>query len=417
MGAVSEGEKRAYATLVRCDRRREQRRRLDRGHSAGRCRCGAGECRHGGRCGRARGRVRRRRRGARRRCFRRGARIPPRSRSRSPCARSDPASRGRRRPPDRCRRQTRCVSGRRGTSARPQQSSRRAVTPTQPRRRLRAGGCPGGSSTSSIHRRRCGWRRWRTHCALPGSIPGSTRSPRSRTRELLRLSGFDSPARLEEVARSLYDEEERARILRAAAAAWWAELRLLGVLSRTGPGEGPAAVRLQADAVGELLPKNPARPSDLVESLDALLPVHERLRLALADRMTDTVAGSGVNHPEILALAEASGLPTQHEIVVVKALQERRRELAQGVLRNIRDLNTKKVKVAVPEGLAKHGPDRPAPIRRPGRGRSHRSRSTRRATAASAGSARRANAGRWRRLSTRSRLSRRQTGWQRSTRS
>jgi hypothetical protein len=103
----------------------------------------------------------------------------------------------------------------------------------------------------------------------------------SPTDELLRLSGIESREQLEALTRTLYDAEERRRILSGAAAAWRSELRLLGILSRTSPVEGRAAIRLQAEAVDAMLPLNLSSPTELRPSLADLLPGRESLRAAL----------------------------------------------------------------------------------------------------------------------------------------
>ena len=76
--------------------------------------------------------------------------------------------------------------------------------------------------------------------------------------ELVRLGELDGGAELEALARSVYDREEQARILRGAAVAWRTELVLLGVLVRTTTGQPRAAIRAQADAVEHILPVGPS---------------------------------------------------------------------------------------------------------------------------------------------------------------
>lgn len=173
------------------------------------------------------------------------------------------------------------------------------------------------------------------------------------TDELLRISGVESHEQLEALTRTLYDAEERRRILTAAAAAWRSELRLLGILSRTSPTEGRAATRLQAEAVDAILPFNPSSPTELKPSLTDLLPGHESLQLTLSERLTDSVSARGADRNELLALADVHGLTTAHVSAVLQALQVPRRELARQMRESIGAMNDRGLRVAVPAGLGR----------------------------------------------------------------
>ena len=188
----------------------------------------------------------------------------------------------------------------------------------------------------------------------------------SPTNELLRLSGVESHERLEALTRTLYDAEERRRILSSAAAAWRSELRLLGILARTSPVEGRAAIRLQAEAVDAVLPLNPSSPTELRPSLADLLPGHESLQRVLYERLTDSVSARGADRAELLTVGDEHGLATAHAAAVVQALQAPRRELARQVRENISAMNDRGLRVEVPDGLGRPTPrpDRPAKRRK-----------------------------------------------------
>ncbi len=176
--------------------------------------------------------------------------------------------------------------------------------------------------------------------------------------EFLRLSGFEGREQLEARMRALYDPEERRRILTGMAAAWRSELRLLGILLRTSPVEGRAAIRLQAEAVDAVLPVNSSSPTELRPSLVDVLPRHELFQRVLYEWLSDSVSAPGVERTQLFALADEHGIATGHEAAVVQALQAPRRELARQVRENIGAMKDQGLRVAVPKGL---GP----PARRP----------------------------------------------------
>ncbi|MEJ7875896.1 MAG: hypothetical protein WKF62_04480, partial [Solirubrobacterales bacterium] len=104
--------------------------------------------------------------------------------------------------------------------------------------------------------------------------------------ELLRISDLGDSEALEGIVSSLYDVEERRRILSAAAASWRDELRLLAILASTGPGEGRAAIAARAEEIDKVLPRSPAAPPDLIPFVERL-PAGARGAGARAERADD----------------------------------------------------------------------------------------------------------------------------------
>ena len=182
--------------------------------------------------------------------------------------------------------------------------------------------------------------------------------------ELLRISGVGDREALEDAVNALYDPEERQRILSAVAAGWRDELRLLAILAATAPGQGRATIAARAEEVDKVLPRAPAKPSELVPFVDRLLPEQKDLVLELTRRMTDSVVGSMPDRSEVLAIAERHGMATAHAPTVLQGLERGVREAIRRVQDNIAELTAKEVRVAVPEGLA---PPPPKPIKPPRR--------------------------------------------------
>lgn len=58
----------------------------------------------------------------------------------------------------------------------------------------------------------------------------------------------------------LFSEEERRRFLSERAAMWRREIRLLAVLTRTGPADTRTAIRSHDEAVAAILSENPSSP-------------------------------------------------------------------------------------------------------------------------------------------------------------
>ncbi|MEJ7783769.1 MAG: DUF3883 domain-containing protein [Solirubrobacteraceae bacterium] len=180
------------------------------------------------------------------------------------------------------------------------------------------------------------------------------------TNELLRLGGIDGEE-LERQTVALYDGDERRRILGAAAAVWRSQLKLLGVLAKTSPAEGRAAIRRHGDLVESLLPPNPSSPLDLKEGLAKLLPGHPSLAVAIAEQLGDSIAAPGADRTALLKLAEEHGVETAHWQAVVRAQDDVGPELARRIRKSIDDIEG--LPVAVPEDLAAPTPRKP---RKPG---------------------------------------------------
>ena len=172
------------------------------------------------------------------------------------------------------------------------------------------------------------------------------------TRELMRLAGADRPEEFESRTAALYDEEQRRAILAAAGVLWRRQLKLVGILVRTAPADGRAAIRRREEEVDTLLPQNPASPIELRESLSELLPGHPSLVDAFFSHLTDSVAAPGADRGTVLALVAEHGVDTTHVDAIIRALQAPRTELVRRVKEGIETMRQNELRVATPEGLA-----------------------------------------------------------------
>ena len=86
------------------------------------------------------------------------------------------------------------------------------------------------------------------------------------------LAGADRPEEFESRTEALYDEEQQRAILTAAGVSWRRQLKLVGILVRTAPADGRAAIRRREDEVDKLLPQNPASPIKLRASSPSCCP-------------------------------------------------------------------------------------------------------------------------------------------------
>jgi len=168
----------------------------------------------------------------------------------------------------------------------------------------------------------------------------------------MRLAGADRPEEFKSRTEALYDEEQQRAILAAAAVSWRRQLKLVGILVRTAPADGRAAIRRREEKVDALLPQNPASPSELRESLSELLPRHPSLVDAFVSRLTDSVGAPGADQETVLALAAENGVETTHTEAIIRALQAPRTELARRVREGIEAMQQNELRVAAPEGLA-----------------------------------------------------------------
>lgn len=173
--------------------------------------------------------------------------------------------------------------------------------------------------------------------------------------ELVQLAGLADPAALETLVRQLYDHEERARILRAAAAAWRNDLALLAILVRTRQGDSRAAIRAQASTVDEMLPLGPTSPSALAPAPGELFAAHPAFADALSTLMVDTLS-SMPERASLLALAKTHDLDVGHLEPVERALQGPRRELARQLRTNIIQLKAASLTPKLPDGLTARPP-------------------------------------------------------------
>ena len=176
----------------------------------------------------------------------------------------------------------------------------------------------------------------------------------------MRLAGADRPEEFDSRTEALYDEEQQRAILAAAGVSWRRQLKLVGILVRTSPADGRAAIRRREEEVDRLLPQNPASPIELRESLSELLPGHPSLVDAFVSRLTDSVAAPGADQETVLALAADHGVETTHTDAIIRALQAPRTELARRVREGIETMQKNELRVAAPAGLAPPPPKRSA---------------------------------------------------------
>jgi hypothetical protein len=172
------------------------------------------------------------------------------------------------------------------------------------------------------------------------------------TQELMRLAGVDRPEEFESQTEALYDQEQQRAILAAAGVSWRRQLKLVGILVRTGPADGRAAIRRREEEVDTLLPQNPASPIELRNSLSELLPGHPSLVDAFVLRLTDSVAAPTADQETVLALAAEHGVETTHADAIIRALQAPRTELVRRVREGIETMQQSGLRVAAPAGLA-----------------------------------------------------------------
>ena len=166
------------------------------------------------------------------------------------------------------------------------------------------------------------------------------------------LAGADRPEEFETRTEALCDEEQQRAILTAAGVAWRRQLKLVGILVRTAPADGRAAIRRREDEVDKLLPENPASPIKLRASLSELLPGHPSLVGAFVPRLADSVAAPGADQETVLALAAEHGVETNHTDLINRALQAPRTALSRRVRESIKTMQQNELRVATPKRLA-----------------------------------------------------------------
>lgn len=177
--------------------------------------------------------------------------------------------------------------------------------------------------------------------------------------EFVRLADVSGRGELDALVARLYDREEQARILRAAAAAWRNELAFLAVLARTQRGESRAAIRAQAELADGGLPVAPSVPSELRASATDLFANHLALADALAEQLNDVLAALP-ERATLLGLTSEHGVETAHRADVERALEAPQSELACKLRSSIAQLKDKAVRPITPAGLqAARKPDPP----------------------------------------------------------
>ena len=172
------------------------------------------------------------------------------------------------------------------------------------------------------------------------------------------------------------------------------QLKLVGILARTAPADGRAAIRRREEEVDDAAAAEPGFTDRARESLSELLPGHPSLAEAFAARSRTPSRRPARTRTTLLDLAGGARRGDRSLDAVVRALQAPRTELARRVREGIETMQKNELRVAVPEGLAAPAPRRSA---EEGRARSPRSRSTVPWTGASASSATGRSGGRWRR--------------------
>lgn len=174
--------------------------------------------------------------------------------------------------------------------------------------------------------------------------------------ELLRLSGLASPDELDARVDALYDEEEQRRFLRALAAAWRRELRLLGVLARIGPTDSRSAIRALHEKISGQLFDAPERPTDLIATVDELLSQHPALASAIVSQLIDSVTVPPPDREQLLVLAAQSGLPIERVPAIERAIDGPRRERARKLLDRKERLAIEGIEPLRPRGFTKIAP-------------------------------------------------------------
>lgn len=168
---------------------------------------------------------------------------------------------------------------------------------------------------------------------------------------LAAAAGYPSPAELDARAELLYDDEERARVLRERAAQWKRELRLLAVLSRMGASETRSTVRLLDSEVGDRLPSVPSRPSQLTDAVQDLFSAHPQLSAELASMLDDSVLSAPPDRQRLLEQAAADGIAVERLPVLHRALDAPRRDQARAIQARSEQLRIRGVAPAIPAGM------------------------------------------------------------------
>ena len=195
-----------------------------------------------------------------------------------------------------------------------------------------------------------------------GLDPDSTALAEKPAEELLRLSGLPGHATLDERTRLLYDAEERQRALRERAGTWRRELRLLGVLARTGSNDPRSRIQTLDAEVDAELPTNPTAPSQLRPAGQLLFRTHSRLWDHLDRHLTDELTVAIPERSQLLAWAADTGIATDRLARVENALDAPRRTRVRRLLERGDQLTQHGLAPTAPPGLEPLPPvtERPA---------------------------------------------------------
>ena len=172
----------------------------------------------------------------------------------------------------------------------------------------------------------------------------------------------ESEERLAALWHGLFDEGERARLLRDRALAWKRLVRPIIVCARTRAGDSAHHIRSELDRVDAGLPMSPAHVSELVAPLSALLAENPDSAEFLARRLSDDRA---LGDPSLAQLRPDLGayLDLEHLDRVQSVLVRGRRQAVDQVRQDIEDLRERSLTPAAFAGAqpppARGGGDRP----------------------------------------------------------
>jgi hypothetical protein len=189
----------------------------------------------------------------------------------------------------------------------------------------------------------------------------------------------ESEERLASLWHGLFDEAERARLLRDRALAWKRLLRPIIVCARTRAGDSAHHIRAELDRVDAGLPMTPADVAELVPPMSVLLAEGPDLDDFLARRLADDRALADPSLAELRADLGAL-LDLEHLDRVQTVLIRGRRQAVDQVRQDIEDLRERSLTPTAFAGAqpppAKGGGDRPVKrtVVRPRRSHDQRTR-------------------------------------------
>jgi hypothetical protein len=175
-------------------------------------------------------------------------------------------------------------------------------------------------------------------------------------KELARLGGFASTDALDQWVLQIYDPEEQRRFLRERSAKWSAELRLFAVVARTTRVDTRATIRQHDTTVAALLGPPPARPSELLNRLDALFPAAQELVNDLGSRLTDDISADAPSREQVTKLAEQHGIDVSLFDAVRRALDAPRRQRVERTARQMEQLAERQLAPTIPPTLKPDDP-------------------------------------------------------------